>query len=168
MKIIFETGRLIIRKFNIDDADFILQLLNEPSFLQYIGDKYVRKHADAVQYLKNGPLLSYKEHGFGPYLVTLKASHIRIGMCGLLKRRELQYPDLGYAFLTDFCAQGYAFEAAKSILEYTMTSNSLHMALAITLPGNQSSIRLLSKLNFTSIGSVEIYGLQNKLYEYSK
>jgi RimJ/RimL family protein N-acetyltransferase len=89
-----ETERLLLRQFNIDDAQFILTLLNEPSCLRYIGDKRVRDLEAARQYILNGPVARYEQNGFGLHLVELKETHTPIGMCGLLKREELPDPAL--------------------------------------------------------------------------
>src|ERR1041384_1107267 len=96
---VLETERLSLRHLTVDDAQFILKLLNEPSFLRYIGDKQVRNLKDAEAYILNGPVASYERHGFGLYLVELKESYTPIGMCGFLKRDELPDPDIGFAFL---------------------------------------------------------------------
>lgn len=166
MKVKYETDRLIIRSLNIDDADFIIRLLNEESFIRNIADKNVRTNADAINYLTHGPMLSYEVNGFGLNLVALKSSGTPIGMCGLLKREELEYPDLGYALLPEFCGRGYAREAANSILQEEVISSGLNTILAITFPDNSSSNKLLKKIGFTLKGTMEIYGLQNNLYEY--
>src|SRR4030095_10136345 len=96
-----ETVRLWLRRFAEDDVQFIFNLLNQPSFIRFIGDKSVRTLDDARNYLSTGPIKSYRENGFGLYLVELKPSHTPIGMCGLLKRDTLEYVDLGFAFLPD-------------------------------------------------------------------
>src|ERR1044071_2829356 len=73
--IILETERLILRHMSPDtDAAFVIELLNQPSFVQYIGDKGVRTLEDARQYIVNGPLKSYEQNGFGLYTVELKAN----------------------------------------------------------------------------------------------
>src|SRR5690349_9858902 len=113
-----ETPRLHIRPFSFNDAPFILRLLNEPSFLQHIGDKGVRDLEGAKVYLTNGPMASYARHGHGLMAVVLKATGEPIGMCGLLKRDNLEHPDLGYAFLPEFWSKGYAREAAKATLDH--------------------------------------------------
>ena len=128
----------------VDDAQFILTLLNEPSFLRYIGDKQVRNLDDARQYILNGPVASYERHGFGLLLVELKESHTAIGMCGLLKREELPDPDIGFALLPDFWSKGFAFEAASAVL----ASEKLPRILAITSLDNEASINLLERLGF--------------------
>lgn len=166
MKIISESKRLIISQFNLGDTEFILQLLNEELFIRYIADKNVRSHADAINYLTNGPILSYQNFGFGLNLVTLKDSALPIGMCGLLKREELEHPDLGFAFLSDFQGKGYAIEAAESVLNAEMSTYSLNTVLAVTLPGNLNSNRLLEKLGFHLKGKMRLHGKQNNLYQY--
>ncbi len=148
--LVLDTGRLILRRFNIDDdAPFILALLNEPSFLQYIGDKKVRNLDDARQYLSNGPIASYARHGFGLYLVELKDAHTSIGMCGLLKREELPEPDIGFAFLPEFWNKGYAFEAADAVMKYARETLNLGRILAIVNPDNYASMKLLERLGLT-------------------
>lgn len=162
-----ESERLIIRQFNLNDAAFIMRLLNEESFLRYIGDKNVRTHENALDYLTNNPLLSYSRYGFGLNLVQLKGAETPIGMCGLLKRAELDFPDLGYAFLPEFCGQGYAKEAAEAVLKDAIENHAVHTVLAVTLPENISSARLLEGIGFRAEGSLDLYGAQNTLYRYS-
>jgi RimJ/RimL family protein N-acetyltransferase len=144
-----ETDRLLLRRFNVDDDQFILTLLNEPSFLRYIGDKKVRTLEDARQYILKGPIASYERHGFGLCLVELRESHTPIGMCGLLKREELPDPDIGFALLPDFWNKGFAFEAASAMLKDARERLSLRRILAITSLDNDASIKLLERLGFT-------------------
>ena len=139
-----ETERLLLRRLTVDDAAFILTLLNEPSFLRYIGDKKVRTVDDARQYILNGPIASYDRHGFGLNLVELKEAHTPIGICGLLKRDELPEPDIGFALLPDFWNKGFAFEAATAVLQ----DARLERVLAITSLENDASISLLQRLGF--------------------
>ena len=162
----YETDRLVIRSFSLDDAEFIVRLLNEESFIRSIADKNVRTKADAMNYLTNGPMLSYQENGFGLNLVQLKESATPIGVCGLVKRKELDHPDLGYAFLPEFWGKGYAREAASSVLREEVVASSINTVLAITFPDNLSSNNLLKKVGFMLTGKMELYGLQNNLYEY--
>ena len=142
---VLETERLSLRKLTVDDAEFILALLNEPSFLRYIGDKKVRNLEDARQYILNGPVASYERHGFGLNCVELRESHTPIGMCGLLKREELPDPDIGFALLPDFWNKGFAFEAAEAVLK---DARNLPRILAITSLDNEASINLLQRLGF--------------------
>ena len=144
--IVMETERLILRELDFSDAEFILALLNEPSFLRYIGDKKVRTIQDAEQYILNGPVASYERHGFGLCAVELKESHTPIGICGLLKRDELPDPDIGFAFLPDFWNRGFAFESAAAVLQDARERLNLHRILAITNQDNEPSIKLLQKL----------------------
>ena len=145
-----ETERLLLRPFATDtDAPFILTLLNEPSFLQYIGDKKVRTLEDARQYLLSGPISSYERHGFGLLLVELTDPQTSIGMCGLLKREELTDPDIGFAFLPDFWNKGFAFAAAAAVMKDAQERLNLGRILAIVNPDNYPSIKLLERLGFS-------------------
>jgi RimJ/RimL family protein N-acetyltransferase len=130
------------------DAAFVVELLNEPSFLRHIGDKGVRTEADACRYLAAGPLASYERHGFGLYRVGLKEIDQPIGMCGLLKRDWLEDVDIGFAFLPRFWRKGYALEAASAVLAHARDGLGLRRVVAITSPDNAASIGLLGKLGF--------------------
>jgi len=142
------TERLLVRGFDTNDAEFILELLNQPSFIQFIGDKGVRSVDDARNYITTGPIESYRRHGFGLYLVELKDRKVPIGMCGVLKRESLPDPDLGFAFLPEYWGKGYAFEAASAALDQARDFFKLARILAITNPDNDASIKLLAKLGF--------------------
>jgi len=153
---VLETERLSLRQFTVDDAQFILTLLNEPSFLRYIGDKQVRNLEAAQQYILNGPIASYERNGFGLYLVELKESYTPIGMCGFLKREELPDPDIGFAFLPEFWSKGFAFEAAAALLQDARERLRLGRILAITSLDNDASIKLLQRLGFKLDGVVTL------------
>ncbi|HEV7683636.1 MAG TPA: GNAT family N-acetyltransferase [Pyrinomonadaceae bacterium] len=143
---VLETDRLVLRKLTAEDADFILDLLNQPSFLRYIGDKGVRTFEDAIRYIETGPQASYERFGFGLYLVKSKESGVSLGMCGLLKRDSLPDVDIGFAFLPGYWSQGYAFEAARAVMTYGREVLGLKRIVAITSPDNAASIRLLEKV----------------------
>ncbi|MDB5229917.1 MAG: hypothetical protein JWN76_722 [Chitinophagaceae bacterium] len=145
MKKIFETDRLILREFNLDDTAFIIELLNSEGWIKYIGDRNVKKEEQAKNYLINGPLKSYQANGFGLWLVALKENLSPIGMCGLVKRENLENIDIGFAFLSSYSGQGYALESAKATLHFALEILKQDRIVAITLPGNLSSIRLLEK-----------------------
>lgn len=149
--VIIETDRLSLQELSADDADdvaFIYRLLNEPSFLQNIGDRGVHSLQDAHGYLIKGPMASYAANGFGLYRVQVKASGERAGLCGLVKRATLPDVDLGYALLPEFCGRGYAVEAASAVLAEARARLHIDRIVAITDPRNNGSIRVLEKLDF--------------------
>jgi RimJ/RimL family protein N-acetyltransferase len=143
---VLETDRLILRRLSVEDAEFIFRLLNEPSFLRYIGDKGVRTIADARDYILQGPIRSYERFGFGLYLAELKNGGIPIGICGLLKREALADVDIGFAFLPQFWKKGYAFESATAVMAYGRDVIGIKRLVAITDSDNTSSINVLGKL----------------------
>jgi RimJ/RimL family protein N-acetyltransferase len=142
---ILETQRLSIRRLNLDDVAFILELVNQPAWLEFIGDKNVHSRDDARKYILNGPMEMYERLGFGLYLVQLKQGSA-IGICGLIKRDGLDDVDIGFALLSRFSGQGYALEAAQAVMSYGRNVLKLGRIVAITKPANEKSIKLLSKL----------------------
>lgn len=146
---VLETDRLILRWLSPDnDAAFILDLLNDPSFVRFIGDKGVHTIDDARKYILNGPVASYKQFGFGLYAVELKEGKVPIGICGVLKRDTLPHPDIGFAFLPAYWNQGYAYESAAAAMTHARDILGLDQILAITTPDNEASVKLLAKIGF--------------------
>jgi len=143
---VIETERLILREFTTADAAFLLELLNAPNWLQFIGDRGVRTKKDAVTYILQKFIDSYKRLGFGFYLTQLKQEDVPIGMCGIIKRDYLEDVDIGFAFLPAFTGKGYAFEAASATLAFAKKQYNLNRIVAVTDADNLSSINLLKKL----------------------
>ena len=142
---VIQTQRLVLRQLELNDADFILELVNEAAFRQFIGDKGVRTLDDAREYLRKGPMDSYQRHGFGLYAACL-SDGTRIGICGLVKRDGLGDVDVGFAFLSRHRSKGYAVESAAAILEHARRVLGLQRIVAITSPENFSSIAVLEKI----------------------
>jgi len=153
MDYILETERLTLRQFKNEDAGFIVELVNTPGWLEFIGDRNIHSEADAINYLQNGPIKSYRENGFGSSMVELKDG-TPIGMCGILKRDSLENPDIGFAFLSAYMGKGYAFEIANATLHHATHQWNLKTICAITDPKNKRSIQLLEKLGLCHIKMV--------------
>lgn len=145
---IFETRRLFLCRLTHKDAPFILELVNDPSWIKYIGDKNIKTLTAARKYIKTGPQKSYALLGFGLYAVNLKATGQPIGICGLLRRDTLDDADIGFAFLPEYTGKGYAAESAEAILKHAQDILGMKRILAITSPDNFKSIKLLEKLGF--------------------
>ena len=146
---ILETERLILRHLSNDDAEFMLELLNDPSFIQNIGDRKIRTVDGAKGYINNGPVASYAKNGFGLWLVELKETGESIGICGLIKRDTLDDVDIGYAFLPKFWSKGYAVESALAVKTYAHDVVGLKRMVAIISPDNWGSIRVVEKIGMT-------------------
>ncbi len=145
---ILETERTILREVTRDDAEFVLDILNQSSFIRYIGDRNVRTTREARDYIESRFTGSYKNFGFGMWAVELKETNAPIGICGFVKRDGLPDADIGFAFLPQYERKGYAYESANGAMDYGRNVLNLHRVLAITSKDNESSGRLLNKLDF--------------------
>lgn len=153
---LFKTQRLLIRQLSLADADFIYRLLNSEGWLRYIGDRNITSSTEAEKYLREGPLKAYAEYGYGLYCVEELKSGVPMGLCGILNRNTLEYPDLGFAFLPEFTGKGYALEACEALLNHAHLPGNIHTLLAITLPYNTRSVGLLKKLGFVHSKDIQL------------
>jgi RimJ/RimL family protein N-acetyltransferase len=159
----------MLRRFDPDDAPFVLELVNDPDWLRYIGDRGVRNLDDARGYIEKGPMAMYERHGFSLYCVELKSDATPIGMCGLLKRDTLEDVDVGFAFLPQFRSRGYAHEAAQATLAYGASVVGLTRIVATTTPDNDASGALLGRigLRFERMFSVPEENREVRLYGWT-
>jgi len=163
--LVCQTERLTIRQFELRDASFIVRLLNDESFIKNIADKQVRTIEDAIEYIHKGPMASYEMFRFGLNMVELKDCHTPIGMCGLIRRDNLDYADLGFALLPQYCRQGYAKEASIAVLNDAKNTHKLSMLAAVTAPNNTSSNHLLKSLGFVFKKQIQFYQQETNYYE---
>ncbi len=143
-----ETERLRLRPFRETDAAFLLEVLNEPAFIRNIGDRGVRTVEEAVIYMRERILAQYESYGFGMLLVESRESGELVGICGLIKRDNLEDIDIGFSLLERFWSRGYAAEAAAAVLRDALEVRKLSRLVAIVAPHNAASVRLLEKLGF--------------------
>jgi len=161
--VVFDTLRLSLRELTSGDAPFILELLNDPSFLRFIGDKGARTIADARRYIEEGPRASYRRNGFGLYLVQLRKTGEQLGMCGLVKRETLADVDIGFAFLPRFWSRGYALEACEAVMHLARTRYGISRVVAITSLDNHASMRVLGKLGLRYERTLQMPGQSERV-----
>ncbi len=161
---ILDTERLVLRHFTPEDAEFILELVNEPGWKRFIGDRGVDSLDTARNYIQKACLASYRQHGFGLYAVELKADRTLVGMCGLLKRDTLDDIDIGFALLSRFEGRGYAREAANATLAYAREQLGIRRVVAITTKDNERSGRLLEHTGMNFEGPISVSGETLRLF----
>ena len=153
-----ETERLVLRRFTLDDAAFLRELVNEPGWLRYIGDRKVQTLDDARGYLERALLAQYVRLGFGFYRVELQADGTPVGLCGLVRRQGMDDVDMGFAILERHSGRGYASEAAQRIVRHAREDLGLARITGITQPGNAASIALLEKLGMRFERTIRLPG----------
>lgn len=164
---VIETARLNLREMSGADAAFILEVLNDPGFIRFVGDRGVRTLEDAARYIDERFAESYRQHGFGLWLVETRGEKVPAGICGLLKRKALNVVEVGYAFLPTFRGKGYAFEAASAVLRHARDVLGLPSLYAVVNPDNAVSIRVLEKLGMKFKRAVRLAGEESDVSLFS-
>lgn len=165
---ILSTSRLTLRLLAPADAPFIMELVNQPSWLRNIGERNVRSLDDAVGYIEKGPMASYARHGFGLWCVERTADGTPVGMCGLLKRDYLEIPDIGFAYLERHQGQGYGKEAAAATLAYAHTTLRTPTVAAVIDPANTPSIRIVEGLGMRYVRPILMPGDTKEISYYQE
>ena len=163
----FKTSRLYLKPTNLEDADFLLELLNTPKWISYIGDRNVKSTEDATIYIENNILPQYSKMGYGNYTVILKESNTKIGSCGLYDRKGIDGLDIGFAFLPQYEKMGYAFESANALKTAAFTIFGISKLNAITTLQNSSSQQLLERLGLRFKEIINLPGDNERLMLYT-
>lgn len=148
------TQRLTLQLIQPEDNLFVLEILNSPGWIQFIGDRKVRNSDDAAAYINkimSTPDLYY-------WVAKITNTQQPIGIISYIKRNYLDDYDLGFALLPQFQSQGYAFEAANTILQAAKNNDPTAKILATLLPTNTSSINLLTRLGFNFEKPMDVDG----------
>lgn len=148
------TARLLLRLPCAKDGAFLVRLMNEPDWIRFIGDRHVHTPEEAAAYVERRLLPPFRERGFGMYVVETRADGDAVGICGLVKREALADADLGFAFLSGARGRGYALEASRAVLDDARTRLGAARVLAITMPDNAASARVLARLGMTAAGEL--------------
>lgn len=162
-----DTARLFLRRITLEDADLLLAIWNDPAFMRNVGDRGVRTLEQARDAVRSSALRLYADYGFGPYAMVRKSDGCRVGICGLFKRDQIDYPDIGFALLPEYCGKGLAGEAAQAVFDYARDELRLARLTGIVSPGNAPSIRLLRKLGLTFSGMITMPGDEREVCLYS-
>ena len=149
MKVVMETARLTLREIELEDAPFIFELMNEPAWIRFIGDRGIHTPADARSFIADRLRPSYARDGFGFWLTELSVERTPLGICGLIKRDALDYVDIGFAFCERHWGNGYAREASEAVVDFARERARLDRLAAITDPDNDRSAQLLEALGLS-------------------
>lgn len=163
---LISSNRLHLSEFSLKDASFFFELVNDPDWIKYIGDRNIKTISDSEDYLKNKIIPSYKQFGFGFYVVRLKESNLPIGMCGLIKRDWMSYVEIGYAFLNKHRSKGYAIEASIATKKYAKEEIGISKIAALTDVDNEKSGNLLNRLGLEFERLISYPGEQKKCKLY--
>ncbi|MFC0875025.1 GNAT family N-acetyltransferase [Saccharicrinis sp. FJH2] len=156
-----ETSRLILREFQLKDAEAFYLLNSDPEVLRYTGDSPFGNVTEAEEFIRNYD--DYRKNGFGRWAVILKSTHEFLGWCGL-KLNEENMIDVGFRFFKNEWGKGYATEAAKSTLEYGFNQLKMAEIIGRAALANKASIRVLEKLGMTYWKMASCHGIEDACY----
>ena len=165
---LMETDRLRLRPVTVDDTALMLAVWNDPAFIENVADRGIRTVEQAREAIKGGAGKLFEDYGYGPYCMSLKSDGTMIGICGLFKRENIDYPDIGFGVLPDYCGKGYAGEAAKAVVEYARDTLGIGVLTAIVSPTNTASIGLIEKLGLTFERMIIMPGDDDAICLYSR
>ncbi|MEO1012214.1 MAG: GNAT family N-acetyltransferase [Bacteroidota bacterium] len=143
-----ETERLLIRPFTIEDIEPSYLMNLDAEISRYTGDGGIVSKKEIERRIIENVIGDYEKHGFGRLAVELKGENKFIGFTGLKYLEDMDEVDLGYRFMKEYWGKGIATESAKACVNLGFSTLGLKRIIAMVLPGNTGSIRVLEKLNF--------------------
>ncbi len=175
------TGRLILRKPDLNDAPEIMKLRSDARVNQYLDRPKTTTIDEALEFI-NKITNGIKNEGSYYWVICLRNDNKLAGtICLWNIDKDNSRIEAGYELHPDFQGKGLAQEALSKIIDYGF--NTLHFKTIVAYPhsANQRSIRLLEKNNFTRDTTLEgefyktepaakevIYSLRSPLAEAPK
>lgn len=156
-----KTDRLVIEPITIDDKNFIFELVNTVGWLKFIGNRNISSDTDAAAYIQK--IIDNKNAAY--WTVRLNDTRTPIGIVTIIKRDYLEHQDIGFAFLPGFTNHGYAYEATNAVLNDVASDSIASTILAVTIPENIDSIRLLEKLGLHFDKEIELDDEKLRIYK---
>lgn len=146
MKTILETNRLLLREFEISDAESFYELNLNPNVIKYTGNSAFKDIDEAREFLEN--YSDYQRSGYGRWAVIDKSTNQFLGWCGLKYDEKLDETDIGFRFFEHFWNQGFATESAKACIDYGFKELNLKTIVGRAMKENLASIKVLEKIGF--------------------
>lgn len=144
MNITLQTPRLYLRKFTLDDAQFLVDLNSDINVTRYTGDGPV-EFEESKKIITEVILPQYKNK-MGRWAVHLKDSNEFIGWKGIKYIESLDEYDLGYRFFKKHWGKGYATESGKAVMDYGLNVLKLKQIVGRAAVDNHNSIKVLEKV----------------------
>lgn len=135
---------------------------------KYTGDGGVVSKEEIERRIIENVFGDYKKHGFGRLAVELKEENKFIGFTGLKYLEDMDEVDLGYRFMKEYWGKGIATETGKACLDLGVNQLGLNRIIAMVLPDNIGSIRVLQKLHFNYEKDIIEEGELAKLFALEK
>jgi len=150
-----ETERLVLRVPQLEDADDMLELVQDDEVMRWIGG-VAGDRAAAVEHLERW-IDRWEKNGVGQFAVLLDGH--AIGRVGLLvwdgrlwktstyeQAGEHAETELGWALARRHWRHGYATEAARAVREWAYAERGIERLISLIVPDNARSVRVAEKL----------------------
>ena len=165
-----ETARLVIRTFEPRDAEPWLAMVADPDVTRYLpppGPGTAEPEMERFRRVIADRLEMERELGHAMWAVDDKTTGTFVGQCGLRPVDEGAGPeiDLAYHFARASWNRGYGTEAATAVLAHGLGPVGLDRIMAVVVPENVGSWRVMEKAGMRYEGLVDYYGL-NGLKKY--
>lgn len=158
-----DTARLRHRAMTPDDGEAFFALNSNPDVMRYTGEPAIGSLDEAKHALASYP--DFEKHGFGRWGCELKRTGELIGFCGLKRLDEFDGEvDVGFRFLPEHWGKGLATEACAASLAFGFETLGLDRIIALVLPENAASVRVLDKCGMRYTGMVRTDGVDALRY----
>jgi len=158
---IFQTERLVIRKFRLSDLPSLIDMFTDEEVMRYIGPRRRMTEGETREWLSDK--LHRQEHELTRYAVALKGTDELIGVAGLQDDNGIK--DFGYYFRRSYWGKGYAQEACSAIIKHLETSLQIKDYQIFIADENTNSIRMIKKLDMQAVKGIRKPGEKGRLYK---
>lgn len=159
----FATERLTAERLTEGHYDVLRSMDQDPMLMAMLGG--VRDEGGTRGYLDTN-LRHWDEYGFGVWMLRETGTREIVGR-GVLRHLAIDRPDdveVGYGFVPAQWGRGLATEIAKELVRRAHEDLGLRTLVALTLPSNEKSQRVLTKVGMHLQAEVQHAGVPHRFY----
>jgi RimJ/RimL family protein N-acetyltransferase len=160
-----ETARLVIRTFEHEDADAWIAMVSDPEVLRFLPSGGPATTKESFERVLASRHAMEGEIGYAMWAVDDRTSGVFIGQCGIRPAKSMDENagseiDLAYHFVSSSWNKGYATEAATAVVAHGLGPLGLESIMAVVVPENVGSWRVMEKIGMRYEGLADYYGLK--------
>ncbi len=158
-----QTSRLTLRRFSPADAPDLSRVWSDPEVFRYLPFSQPRTPEQAgrsIAFFED----HWAQYSYGVWAVLDKTSGEFLGYCGLRYLEEVSEVEVLYGFAQLAWGKGIATEAAKAAVDFGFAAG-LQKIIALAVPENIASRRVMEKLGMKQVGQKHMFGLDVVQYE---
>jgi ribosomal-protein-alanine N-acetyltransferase len=165
---VLQIDGFILRPMQVSDLAALATLWADPDVTRFLPSRGVPIPREKVEKAIHAFVAHWQQWGYGTWAIAPTLSSELIGYCGLRYLHELNEVEVLYGLARTYWGRGIATQAAKAAMTYGFNVANLDRVIALTLPENQASRRVIEKAGLRYEKQIHVFNLDALCYSIKR